>query len=238
MGSIEKAEKKKISRGLRFAFNLLLPDWACSCPFHHHCHIYQFIHLHLKPCKRIRRVKKPMWLKRKIKNSKSWNCFQEKNVKGKLTVAQKTEMQAEKKANHHKVSSDLLRPLSAWWGAESSAESLSLTDSWAQGRVGRVNEFCAPTWTAENQGFYLQKTLFFWGRRKERKGHSPEHLSRTEVAVGEFTALMKLTGSGHSARNTKDEQLNYGQHMQPLTSNTFGTGDLKVDFYFFLFHFF
>lgn len=150
--------------------SLLLFDWACSCPFQHHCHIYQFIHLHLKPCKRIRRVKKPMWLKRKIKNSKSWNCFQEKNVKGKLTVAQKAEMQAEKKANHQKVSSDLLRPLSAWWGAESSAESLGLTDSWAQGRVGRVNEFCAPTWTAENQGFLPPENSVFLGKKEGKKG--------------------------------------------------------------------
>lgn len=130
-----------------------------------------------------------MWLKRKIKNSKSWNCFQEKNVKGKLIVAQKAEAQAEKRTNHQKVLSDLLRPLSAWWGAESSAESGS---DWQPG-CGRRAELrlksvegkwvFSPAWTGENWGFALKKTLFFWGKRKEWKGHPLKHVSKTEVAV-------------------------------------------------------
>lgn len=54
----------------------------------------------------------------------------------------------------------------------------------------RVNESCAPPWPAENWGFALKETLFFFlGRKEGLKGAlSPEHLSKTEVAVKEFTA--------------------------------------------------
>lgn len=120
--------KQKISRHYVLTSSLLLFDGACSSLFQHDdCHIYKFIQLYLNFSERVRREGKPMWLNKKIKNTKSWSCFQA--LKGKLTVALKAEMQVKKRKSQQKSSSNLFSPLSASQGAKSSAESVDVNNS-------------------------------------------------------------------------------------------------------------
>lgn len=151
-----------------------------------------------------------MRLNRKIKNSKSWNYFQEKNVKGKLNVAQKAEMQAEKSTNQQKVLSDLLCPLSAWWGAESSAESVGLTDSQGVGEELCSGKSVEGKWVlctsmgCWKPGFCPQENSSSGEKGRNERGTHQSMSPRLKPLWNNLQyKLKKLTGSGHSPRSTK-----------------------------------
>ena len=133
-------------------------------------------------------------------------------------MAPNAERQVKKRRSQQKDLSCVLNPLTASWGAKTSAVSIAPTES--QGVGGglravqsvavRLNECCAPTRTEEKMGWCPQENSLFWGKRVEWKGNSPEYLSKTEVAVEEIQyrltkqRVTSLQSRGHSPSSAKD----------------------------------